>query len=517
MRTLLNILENTENNTAGPKYATRDQVKHLQKELVKQLPYRFDVEAKPAVSPVVYIRVFGADINDLKSYFTQWGLEALQTTPEQNILSGSYQKLSYLAGDTVYTLVVAGVGSNAKAKAPGASTIPAESVVVAKKEFTPTVLQLGGRVFNRDQLIKDVTAAVSARAKDRPALLAILLELIEVAAGAKTSLSPENNANLNSAARKQLGQDFGEILAPIVLADKSEKIEFPAEGNFPLIDVTVGQNRYSVKSLTGSGTSFTSIVGLLDDFERTISSDEEQKMLFDLIKRYHPSEGGKNTDKVIKAAIHAQVPEYTLAADLFGLTFDSYQSLTVAIGQYFKQDTSEAGYTKFLKKIYPISIAGGWEKPVGMPADAGKYLPNLNLPQPKKEAKTAGYPSYRASPVRAMANIVTYILGVATLNYITKGAKAKEYQAMMTKIVSQSPAWLGKIDITADGQLSMVTKPFSQLNFGFQYHAPSYNPGNNLPGFMVVMDTPQKKGAVKETVSRPRRETDVSALRQRRV
>jgi hypothetical protein len=517
MRTLLNILENTENNAAGPKYATRDQIKHLRNELVKQLPYRFDVDAKPAVSPVVYIRVFGADINELKSYFAQWGLEALQPTPEQNILSGSYQKLSYLAGDTVYTLVVAGVGSNAKAKAPGTSTIPAQSVVVAKKEFTPTVLQLGGKVFNRDQLIKDTTAAVSQRAKDRPALLAILLELIDVAAGTKTSLSPENNANLNNAARKQLGQDFGEILAPIVLADSSEKIEFPAEGNFPLIDVTVGQNKYSVKSLTGSGTSFSSIVGLLDDFEKTISSDEEQKMLFDLIKQYHPTTGGKNTDKIIKAAIHAAVPEYTLAADLYGNGFDSYQYLTAVIGQNFNNDNSEAAYTKFLKKIYPISIAGGWGQAIGMPADAGKYLPNLNLPQLKGEAKTAGYPSYRANPVRAMANILTYILGVATLNYITKGVKAKEYQAMMTKIVSQSPAWLGKIDITADGQLSIVTKPFSQLNFGFQYHAPSHIPGNNLPGFMVVMDKAKKKGAVKETASRPRRDIDVSIPRQRRV
>lgn len=515
MRTLLNILENTENNTAGPKYATRDQVKHLQKELVKQLPYRFDVESKPAVSPVVYIRVFGADINDLKSYFAQWGLEALQPTPEQNILSGSYQKLSYLAGDTVYTLVVAGVGSNAKAKQPKTSTISAASVVVAKKEFTPTVLQLGGRIFKRDQLIKDVTAAVTARAKDRPALLAILLELIEVAAGTKTSLSPENNANLNNAARKQLGQDFGEILAPIVLADSSEEIEFPAEGNFPLIDVTVGQNKYSVKSLTGSGTSFSSIVGLLDDFEKTISSDEEQKVLFDLIKQYHPTSGGKNTDKIIKAARHAQVPEYVLAVDLFGIELDSYQTITTAVE---KTDTgnSESDYTKFLKKIYPISVAGGWGQAIGMPADAGKYLPDLNLPQLKGEAKTAGYPSFRANPTRAMSNILTYILGVATLNYITKGAKAKEYQAMMTKIVSQSPAWLGKIDITAAGQLSIVTKPFSELNFGFQYHAPSHIPGNNLPGFMVVMDKAKKKGKVAEAANYTRREIEVSAPRQRR-
>ena len=75
---------------------------------------------------------------------------------------------------------------------------------------------------------------------------------------------------------------------------------------------------------------------------------------------------------------------------------------------------------------------------------------------------------------------------MGTLNAVTKGPDANEYAQMMTNIVNQSPAYLGRLDITAQGGLVAATKPFSELKFKFQYHAPSHLPGNNLPGFMIV-------------------------------
>ena len=45
-----------------------------------------------------------------------------------------------------------------------------------------------------------------------------------------------------------------------------------------------------------------------------------------------------------------------------------------------------------------------------------------------------------------------------------------------------------KIDITQDGQIKIKQTPFSDLNYQFQYHAPSHMPGNNLPGFSLVLD-----------------------------
>jgi hypothetical protein len=375
---------------------------------------------------------------------------------------------------------------------------------VAKKEFSPTVLGLAGKVYNKDQLAVAAQSAVITKTLNRPALQAILLELIEVAQGTKTNLSPENLANFNSDAKNKISQDFGEVLAPIMLAQGEEMIEFPAAGNFPLVDVVVGANKYSVKSLTGSGTSFSSIVELLDKFEKTIASDKDQQKLYDLIKHYKPGKDtGKNVDKIIRAAAHVRIPEYTTAVQVFGHEFNDYTTLTNLVSGV--TDNSTKNYAKMLKAIYPISVAGDWGNPIGLPADANKYVPEIQIPTRKGEAKQAGYPAFKNNPVKATADILTYIVGTGTLNYVTRGEKSKEYTTMMTRIVSQSPAWLGHITITKAGGLDIVAKPFSELNFAFQYHASSHIPGNNLPGFMVIMDKPGKKSKIKEIEERERR------------
>jgi hypothetical protein len=361
---------------------------------------------------------------------------------------------------------------------------------VSKKEFSPTVMGLAGKVYNRDELISAAQAAVVTKTRDRPTLQAILLELIEVAQGLKQTLSPENLANFDSDSKNKISQDFGEVLAPIMLAKENEDIEFPAAGNFPLIDVVVGANKYSVKSLTGSGTSFSSIVKLLDSFEQQIATDEDQKALYELIKQYKPGDDtGLNVDKIIRAGAHAKIPEHEMAVQVFGQTFNDYTSLTSLVSGV--TDNSTDNYAKMLRAVYPISVAGNWGGPIGLPADANKYVPEIQIPLRKGEAKQAGYPAFKQNPVKATADILTYIVGAGTLNYVTQGEHAKEYSEMMTKIVNQSPAWLGHITITRTGGLDIVAEPFSELNFKFQYHAPSHKPGNNLPGFMVVMP---KKG-----------------------
>ena len=390
---------------------------------------------------------------------------------------------------------------------------------VAKKEFSPTVLGLAGRTYNRDQLVTATQSAVVTKTQTRPALQAILLELLEIAQGLKQTLSPENIANFTSDARKKVSQDFGEILAPIMLAKGDEIIEFPAAGNFPLIDVVVGANKYSVKSLTGSGTSFSSIVGLLDSFEKTITSDKDQQKLYDLIKHYKPGKDtGKNVDKIIRAASHAKIPEYVKAVEMFGQPFNDYPSLEAIVSGI--PDNKPETYAQVLKALYAVSVAGNWGNPVGMPADANKYVPEIQIPVRKADAKQAGYPAFKKDPVKAAADILTYIVGVGTLNYVTQGEHAEEYSKMMTNIVTQSPAWLGHITINKDGSLDIIAKPFSELKFGFQYHAPSHIPGNNLPGFMVILDKPGKKSKTQESLerlNRPRRDIDISPMRARRT
>ena len=473
----IELLEDSTILPPDPTFATRAQTKQLADNLAHDIPdVRFELQTK---SGLACIRIFGSDKQTITNYLQQYGYDNLPLEQKQLGLSSKYRSniLSYNAGGVIYSLVVAGSGKKDD---------DGKGVSVSIKEFTPTTLGLAGQVYNRQSLIKTTQGAVISQTKTRPELQQILLELIEVAVGTRPELSPEANENLSQRARNQLSVDFGEILTPIKLATKNDKIEFPAEGNFPLIDVIVGDLKYSVKSLTGSGTSFRSIQNLMDNFEGTIENDETQERLFSLFKSYHPKAGGKNVDKIIAGANHISVPEYTKISEILGGEFTDYASLQALLGkQKFAKMPNEQGYSQFLKMFYPAMVAGDWGKPVGLPAD-GNYYMGTSKGKEKPTEKEAGYPSFRNNPAKAATDILTYVMGVGTLNAVERGPDAEEYAKMMTNIVNQSPAWLGRLDITDSGEVVASAKPFTDLKFKFQYHAPSHKPGNNLPGFMIV-------------------------------
>lgn len=458
-------------------FASRIQTSQLAANLSQDMPdVRFEVQNKAGLP---YIRIFGSDKQAITNYLKQYGYDNLPLEQKQFGLSSKYRSniLSYNSDGVIYSMVVAGSGKKDD---------DGKGVSVSIKEFTPTTLGLAGKIYNRTSLIKDTQAAVISKTKTRPELQQILLELIQVATGAQPALSPEANENLSQRARDQLSVDFGEILAPIKLAKGSDNIEFPKEGNFPLIDVIVGNNKYSVKSLTGSGTSFRSIQDLMDNFENTIGNDDAQAKLFSLFKSYHPKAGGKNVDKIIAGSNHISVPEYTKISEILGGDFTDYASLQSLLSkQRFAKMPNEQGYSEFLKMFYPAMTAGNWGKPVGLPAD-GNYYMDTSKGKEKPTEKEAGYPSFRNNPVKAATDILTYVMGVGTLNAVERGPDAHEYGKMMTNIVNQSPAWLGRLDITDSGQVVASAKPFTELKFKFQYHAPSHKPGNNLPGFMII-------------------------------
>ena len=122
-----------------------------------------------------------------------------------------------------------------------------------------------------------------------------------------------------------------------------------------------------------------------------------------------------------------------------------------------------------------------------MPKDGKFYLGGGKKSSASRE-KAAGYASFRANPSKAAANIITYSLGVGLLNYVTGGKDAEKYKTMMTNIVKEADAVIGHITVNKDGTMSLVTKPFSTLQFQFQYHGPSHIPGNNLPGFIALLN-----------------------------
>ena len=68
-----------------------------------------------------------------------------------------------------------------------------------------------------------------------------------------------------------------------------------------------------------------------------------------------------------------------------------------------------------------------------------------------------------------------------------KGGKdAEDMEKLMTDIMRNKGAYAAKITINKDGTLDLIKKAFSDLHFGFQYHAATNAPNRNAPGYHII-------------------------------
>lgn len=454
------------------KYADNSQLKTLIKTLEQNLPNgSFVVQGAKGVKKIPHIRAQKISTAELKASLAKMGAVAIAPDATQTVLSGKFPAHSFSLKGTIYSFVIGAV--------KGASG--EDSIGLNRKELAPTGLGLDGQTYNKTQLVDATKKAVELKIRDE-GLRQALIGLVDIAAAGGQSTLPPELAQEIAPLVGVISQDFGEILAPILLMDDNDTAELPS-GNNPIVDVKVKGMNLSVKALTGSGTSFRTVANLMDKYEASISG-KGKKAKFNVLKQFHPSTGGKNVDKIIRAAGAAAIPEYDALCTILGVP---------KIGSYAELLGKMAGFTKgmdygtFIKTFYPAMTAGDWGKPVGLPADGAFYMGASKSKAPSKE-KAAGKNSYDAKPGVGASDIVTYVLGVGLLNYVRKGKNASEYSNMMTDIVKQADAVIGHITVNADGSMAVKTRPFSDLKFEFQYHAPSHIPGNNLPGFMYVSD-----------------------------
>lgn len=424
--------------------------------------------------PVRHIRAFRVSVNDVKNAIKSVGGVEKAPDSKQATLSGQYPVIAFEKDKVKYAVVVSSKGLDADNP---------DSFGLARKETAPSGLGIPSGMYKRQELIDITRERVEKRYRNKnPQLADTLLALLDNADGGGKGSLPSEQMQYISSYLGTLSQDYGEILAPLLMTDGNDEIEIPS-GNEALVDVKIpGKGNISVKALSGSGTSFKAIAKYMDEYEKAIEQepDEEKKERFNILKQFHPKSGGKNVDKIIKAVKTANTQEYQELEKILGTSPDDYKSLVNAV----QNKTGDSDYTTFLKTFYPMMVAGPWGKPVGLPAD-GKYYMDPKGDAPK--AKQAGKPNYDVDPAKGGANIITYALSVGLLNYIRKGDDAEKYKDMMTNIVQKADAVLGHITIKSNGQLELTTTPFSDLEFNFQYHAPSHLPGNNLPGFMAIL------------------------------
>ena len=463
---------------ASPVYATTKQLKELRDYLEMQWPEaKFVVQNAGGTKQVASIRARGLSLAMLKAAMQADKFVSTNPDEKQSTASSSFPAYSFTKDNILYTVVIG---------MKGVKSDDEESIGISRKELTPVGLGIAGGKYTKDQLISATKKGVEAKIRKRDPVLADALNALvdNAASGGKAPVSPELMTHV-APFLGTLSQDFGEILAPILILKKGQQAELPP-GNNPLVDVKIPGMNLSVKALTGSGTSFRSISDLMDKYEQSIeAADDDTKEKFRVLKQFHPSAGGNNKDKIIKAAAAANIPEYKAAVKRFD-DFKDWARLQSQMMRWPWKDAGPQEYKNFLEQAMNVFTAVSPGKYVGMPAD-GKYYLGMTDKKPPK-VKAAGFASFRANPSAAAADIITYSLGVGLLNYIKGGKHSAKYSQMMTDIVNKADAVIGHITVNQDGTMSLKTKPFSTLQFQFQYHAPSHIPGNNLPGFIALLD-----------------------------
>lgn len=353
---------------------------------------------------------------------------------------------------------------------------------VGIKVFTPTNLGLANKTMSRTELYNTLKSTIPGKVNDE-ITEELLLQLLDVAVKKKKAVDPDIIEQFNADDLRQLGVDFGEILGPLMSGE--DAIKFPA-GNSMLADVEINGKPISVKSASGSGTSFKAILPYLDKLKnnKAVKLNKEETKVNNFFRAFVDTKGN-NMDKIVAGSKVANTPEHQAMANLVG-----NKNFTVADLENYASRFGKREYGKFLNAVYPVAIAGGYkiadkDRPNGLPQDAAYYMHKSDK---KPKAKQAGKPSWDAQgSAVAGRNIMVYILGASFLKDAKRVEKKEKFSNFLSKVMQGANAEIMWVNINSNGTLSLQRKPIKDVQADFQYHAPSHIPGNNLPGFSLKL------------------------------
>jgi len=353
---------------------------------------------------------------------------------------------------------------------------------VGIKVFTPTNLGLANKTMSRTELYNTLKSTIPGKVNDE-ITEELLLQLLDVAVKKKKAVDPDIIEQFNADDLRQLGVDFGEILGPLMSGE--DAIKFPA-GNSMLADVEINGKPISVKSASGSGTSFKAILPYLDKLKnnKAVKLNKEETKVNNFFRAFVDTQGN-NMDKIVAGSKVANTPEHQAMANLVG-----NKNFTVADLENYASRFGKREYGKFLNAVYPVAIAGGYkiadkDRPNGLPQDAAYYMHKSDK---KPKAKQAGKPSWDAQgSAVAGRNIMVYILGASFLKDAKRVEKKEKFSNFLSKVMQGANAEIMWVNINSNGTLSLQRKPIKDVQADFQYHAPSHIPGNNLPGFSLKL------------------------------
>lgn len=471
-----------------------DKIKNI---LIKDFPtinVRNDVEDLNAGKKIPSIRILNAlPREQVLATLSKKGIKLSQTSNPIQLVSGTYQNFIYTfkQGDVTFTVVIAGKG--AKAGSEG-------KCQVGIQMLRPEKFGLKGVEMSKTELAATVKANIPKVAKADPQLQQALSQLIDVAMGTRKIVDQPLMDHI-SGCLNLISQDFGEVLTPLALADSDQDIiSFSATSNKPLIDVDVKGIPVAVKSLGGSGNSFSAIRDMIDDYEKSMQEEDpawEGNKTFKILQDFI-SKNGKTNDKLIRAAQLAQVPEATALNSILGSSPQDYAQMESAVATFVSNlaktpDGKKNLYAAYLKAIWPASTAANRTRgkkatlvPVGLPGDYRNYVNDDDTAEePKQSNKSAGKKKFDANFVRAASRQLTYMLGMGFRNQAVEGDNKDEMEKTITDIMTRKDAIAAKITIGNDGSIKVIKVPFKDLKFGYQYHAGTDTVDQNAPGFHI--------------------------------
>lgn len=487
-----------------PVYANQVQQKVIKDKIAKLLAADFPLAKVEARTDKIipHIRVKNAlPKQEVFNKLTSAGFSlSSEIDSKQRSASDTYQKSTYgyVEDGVLYTIVLAGKGSDTGAQT-GIQTL------------RPELFGLSGTTKTRKELADYVKSKIPSVTKDQTFQQA-LTQLVEVAVGDRAAVDAELMDHIKGVLNL-VSQDFGEILTPLVMAkNDNEQISFPKKSNQPLIDVHINGKPVAVKSLGGSGNSFAVIKDLIDNYSETKRNEDPNfkpsqslKILQDFV-----SGPGKTVDKLIRAAQISKIPEAVKLNELLSvtqppLTYKDLEEEVVKLVDRLKSEGQSNLYKRYLETITPAAFAANRitkpkegrkskkefvPKPigVGLPADYSKYIKVDSEDAAEENSRSAGKKTFDQDFVRAATRQLTYMLGVGFRNFVVEGPAAAEMEDTITDVMSAKDSVAAKVEISPDGKISVISTPFKDLRFGYQYHAGTSTVNQNAPGFTIYFN-----------------------------
>lgn len=482
-----------------PAYATSQQQKPMITKIENILKQDFSMAKVVGKTDKIipHIRILNAlPKQEVLNKLISSGLKlSKEVDAKQRNTSDTFQSYSLTDNGIVYTIVLAGKGQEGKAQ-------------VGIQMLRPERFNLAGKSLTRTQLATEVKSKIPVMIKDS-ILQQGLIQLVDVAVGNRSSVDPELMEHMGSVLN-YISQDFGEILTPLFMAkDDSEIIVFPAKSNKPLIDVEINNQPVAVKSLGGSGNSFAAIKDLIDsyvDVKRKENPEFTPSKSFEILQDFVGTDG-KTVDKLIRAAQKAKVPEALELNKILKVSTPpmNYSDLEAAVRSLVNQLTAQGNenlYKRYLETIKSAAFAAERATkpkpdrkaktqfvskliPVGLPADYKKYMDVDSEAEAEEATKSAGKKTFDQNFVRAATRQLTYMLGMGFRNHVIDGPASQEMESTITDVMSSKNAIAAKILINSNGSISVDKIPFSDLKFGYQYHAGTSTVNQNAPGFHI--------------------------------